>query len=170
MPILHTWTSAKNIHNLLQTTIWTVKELLQPVVVKPEFQSLLKDWFTAEQMEQNKIDENRRADYSSSKRLQITGYKLLDPSSHLPSIVVGLLLYFFMWPYSTGRSVVSFCVTVLFQGHESVAFSFRCFHFSNISITFLLRKVLNFSSFFHFFMFNYIRNMEHRTFIGYNMQ
>ena len=77
----------------------------------------------------------------------------------------------FMGPNSTGlsvgRSVVSFCVTVSFQGHESVAFGF---HFSNIFITFLYQKGGTFSAVFHFFMFNYIQNMKLQNFIGYNMQ
>ena len=75
-----------------------------------------------------------------------------------------------MGPNSTGRSVVSFCVIVSFQGHESVAFGYECFHFSNISITFLYQKGGTFSAVFHFFFMCNAQNMKLKNFIGYNMQ
>jgi hypothetical protein len=56
-----------------------------------------------------------------------------------------------MGPNSTGRSVVSVCVTVLFQGHESVAFGYERFRFPNTFITFHHKSGGTFSAVFHVF-------------------
>ena len=50
---------------------------------------------------------------------------------------------------SVGQSVVSKCVIVLFQGHESVAFGYECFHFSNIFMALHYKKGGTFSAFLH---------------------
>ena len=110
---------------------------------------LFEDFFSVEMMERNEINRLLTFDRHLLQAMK----NVVRGVAHLIEVRPCLvLLYHFMGPNSTGRSVVSFCVTVLFQGHESVALGYECFHLPNNLLTFHYKNGGTFSAFFHVFI------------------